>query len=101
MEIVGSDELVWTLIDTGALQNDFISSKLIKRFNLSVLPSETLVCTGLKRQCHRAIGTTSIRVWFCNELTNSAEEITIYPIVVDHDIDIIIGKPTIFENNLL
>ena len=57
--------------------------------------------TGLRRQCHRAIGTTCIRVRYCNELTNSAEEITIHPIVVDHDIDIIMGKPTIFENELL
>jgi predicted aspartyl protease len=92
---------VQALIDTGALRNDFISSRLVSRLKLPIRETNTKVCTGLNNQCSGAIGAVTVSLQYHNEVLRAQEIVELDLLVVNHDIDIIIGKVSTRRHELL
>jgi hypothetical protein len=96
---------VGALIDSGAITKDYINYEVVRRLNLPVFPLNNLVCSGLKdgsnRHCVKSKGHSDIEIEYWNEATQTTESIHIYPIIVDLDYDLVLGKETIHENDLM
>ena len=83
------------------MRNDFISRRLAYELKLPIREANTLVCTGLNNQCSGAIGTVTVRLQFHNEILRVQEIIELDLLVINHDIDIIIGKVSTRRHDLL
>ena len=90
------------LIDTGSLSRDFISKALVTSCNYTVVQSNCdEVCSGFSHVCTHTFGTIPIEFRFFNEIVNNYETITLHPLILDTPFDIIIGKQSIKNFNLL
>jgi len=90
------------LIDTGALHGDYISNKIIKQHDIPIINDSVVwICTGVDNACVPSIGRTAIKLSFFNEQSSVTEYIALYPTVIDGPIDLIIGKQSIFQHDLL
>ena len=97
----GINPKAYALIDTGSLRNDFISSRLVSKLKLPIRETNTMVCTGLNNQCSGAIGAVTVKLQFHNEILRAQEIVELDLLVINHDIDIIIGKVSTRRHDLL
>ena len=97
----GGQHEISALLDIGSLHHDFISHRLVKKLNLQGTPANTLVCTGLHNQCSKAAEKIAVTIEIQDECSQQQETIELHLLVVEHDIDVIIGKPTVRRLNLM
>ena len=97
----------FALLDTGALQGNYIAADLADELlhkGLTITPSAhtCVVCSPLKsKKCLPCQGTLTIPMRFLNEVTNTYDTIKADFIKIDSTIPLIIGRPTILKNQLI
>jgi hypothetical protein len=98
-------EMTSALIDTGALDSDYVSSRLAKElvdlgytYDTSQLDSIHTPFTNIPSVACK--GHMSLNVKIYNELTKTNEVIPLNARVIDSPIDIIIWRPTITQHKL-
>jgi len=92
------------LIDTGALHANYISNQLAARLiehGTAKLDDPTRICSALSGKCSSCLGRLILNVEFLNDITNLKEKIKIPFKIVDISYDVIIGRPSIMQFNLL
>ena len=101
-----SKEIKGALVDTGAIDANYISRRLVRVLEKSYgLVRETEI-REIKTPDKSAAkffteGRVDLSVRLFNELTRTEETIKISALVIDSPIDLILGLPTIREHNLL
>jgi hypothetical protein len=107
------DWIGWTsaktcLMDTGALDANYVSSDFLDKLQYSlghsieVIPNDTVVNTPFENVDPIHIkGTTTILVKIFNEISSLHEILELEARVIDSSIDVIIGRPSIRDNSLL
>jgi transposase InsO family protein len=94
------------LVDTGAIDSNYISSKLVrgleKSYGVVRVPDVREVKTP-DRSAPKFYteGSVDIEIEIHNEVENKIDVIKIKALIIDSPIDLIIGLPTIRENNIL
>ena len=93
------------LIDTGALDSDYISSTLAEHlvhlgyvYDTSKLDSIHTPFTNIPSVACK--GHMSLNIKIYNELTKTKEVIPLNARIIDSPIDVIIGRPTITQHKL-
>lgn len=107
-----SDRLtVNTLLDTGAIQGNYISLDAMER--LQAQPSGSTchcaidtsnartICSGINDLCSSSLGSITLEWFFLNELTKAYDKHVLTFSIIDTMYDIIIGKPSILERSLV
>ena len=91
------------LLDTGSLAGGFVSRRVVDKFNLQPVISETsyTVCSSLDNQCYEVNTILLLHVSFFNEIKNKCETSETEAIVLrETPFDFIIGRETIIKYNL-
>ena len=91
------------LLDTGSLAGDFISQKLVDRYNFhcNTVPNPSIVCSGLNNNCIDLLKAVSLTVSFNNELTSKINPFSINAFILkDTPIDLIVGLSTVKKYSL-
>jgi hypothetical protein len=99
-------EIKTVLVDTGAIDSNYISSKLVrgleKSYGVVRVPDVREVKTP-DRSAPKFYteGSVELEIEIHNEVEDKINVIKIKALIIDSPIDLIIGLPTIRENNLL
>jgi hypothetical protein len=93
------------LIDTGALQANYISREVaesLKAYGLQFCKCNSVVCLAIHNKCSNVKEEVNFKLKFLNELTFQYDIIQITAKLVNNlNYDVIIGLPTIRQYNLL
>lgn len=89
------------LLDTGALQANYISRKLVEQARIPIIGQPGQVKSGFLGDKHRSYGHCLINFDFFNEITRSIERMQAKCTVLDIAFDVIIGKRTLYAQNML
>ena len=91
------------LLDTGSLAGDFVSRRVVDKFNLQPVISETsyTICSGLDNQCYEVNTIVLLGVSFFNEMKIKYDTFETEAIILkETPSDFIIGRDTIKRYNL-
>ncbi len=92
------------LIDTGALQSNFVSQALVAKWGTSVTPTPYQggsVCSAFSGVCSRPSEEVVLHVNFLNSINKNSELILLTCVIINTDFDIIVGLPSIKKHKLL
>jgi hypothetical protein len=93
------------LIDTGALQANYISREVaesLKAYGLQFCKCNSVVCLAIHNKCSNVKEEVNFKLKFLNELTFQYDIIQVTAKLVNNlNYDVIIGLPTIRQYNLL
>ena len=94
------------LIDTGAIDSDYISSRLANSISklgycIDTSKVDSVHTPFSNMPSIQCVGHMSLKVKFFNEKTKTFETIPLHARVIESPIDIIIGRPTIIQHKLL
>jgi hypothetical protein len=93
---------ILTLLDTGALQSNYLSERLAKEMQMHISGPEVNISSALNNvDSLRSKGNSQITVVYFNELTKIHEPIVINVTILDIPFDLIIGKPTLKQYKIL
>jgi hypothetical protein len=93
---------IMSLIDTGAIQANYLSEEVAKRLKVNPKGQETIVSSGMNRVGSlKSKGSCDVTLSYFNELSKSTETIDIVTNILDILFDLIIGKPTLKEHKIL
>jgi hypothetical protein len=93
---------IMSLIDTGALQANYISVMVADHLKITPSGVKLLVSSGMNNLGSlQSMGNCHVMLSYFNELTKSTDTIDIACTVLDIPFDLIIGKPTLREYKLL
>jgi uncharacterized protein YaiI (UPF0178 family) len=93
---------IMSLIDTGALQANYVSERIANELGIIPDGPVLVVSSGMNNVGSlKSKGNCSVIVIYYNELSNCYEPIEIQATILDIPFDLIIGKPTIKQFKLL
>ena len=103
---VSKKEIKLVLVDTGAIDSNYISSKLTRSLEKSFGVTRTSDVREVKTPDRSAPkfyteGSVDIDIEIYNEVEKAVNVIKVKALIIDSPIDLIIGLPTIRENDLL
>lgn len=90
---------VQTLLDTGALQGNYISRRVADELNIRSTGPRIAIGSALRQKSVVSMCNAVVNLIYLNELTNSTDTITIPVTIIDMPFDLIIGKPTLKEHS--
>jgi hypothetical protein len=104
MKVMDRQETIEVLLDDGALDGNYISSRIVEKnlINLRKVDSHSCtICTGFSNLCSTCKGIAAIEISFYDEIADAIHPfIAIEAKVIDTPFDLIIGKYYNIDHNL-
>jgi hypothetical protein len=96
---------VEVLIDTGALQGNYVNKQIASMLNnngLNIIKNNKQICSAINNTpCFDSLGSLEFYLTYLNEISNKPETIFSNFSVIDSPFEVIIGRPTIIKHELL
>ena len=95
---------VYALFDTGALQDNYINKTVatwLTSQGALTCGCRKLVCSAFSNVCQTVVGKLSFMLTFFNQLKKENEQLEISASIIDSPYELIIGRPSIRQYNLL